>query len=208
MTLQPQSFEEVRIALDPILRHGSDNISYLYTLDSFDWIVISLYFSILFLLAVTGLYRIRMIYQFWRYLKLKPQPKRRFAEEELPRITIQLPIYNELYVVERLLDYVTKIDYPAHLLEIQVLDDSTDETRAIAAAEVEKYAQQGIDISYIYRADRTGFKAGALEHGMKTAKGELIAIFDADFTPLPDCLRRMVDYFTDETVGMTQMRWS
>jgi cellulose synthase/poly-beta-1,6-N-acetylglucosamine synthase-like glycosyltransferase len=208
MALQPQSVEEIRIALDPVLRRGSDNLSNLYSLDTFDWVFISLYFSILVLLAITGFYRIRMIYQFWRYLKLKPQPKRRFAEDELPRITIQLPLYNELYVVERLLDYVTKIDYPAHLLEIQVLDDSTDETSKIASAEVEKYARQGIDISYIHRTDRTGFKAGALEKGMKSAKGELIAIFDADFTPRPDCLRKMVDYFTDESVGMTQMRWS
>jgi cellulose synthase/poly-beta-1,6-N-acetylglucosamine synthase-like glycosyltransferase len=208
MAFQPQSVEEVRIALDPVLRHGRENLSNLYSLDTFDWVVISLYFSILILLAVTGVYRIRMIYHFWRYLKVTPQPERRFAEDEMPRITIQLPLYNELYVVERLLDYVTRIDYPAHLLQIQVLDDSTDETVKIASAEVEKYAREGIDISYIHRTDRTGFKAGALENGMKSAKGELIAIFDADFTPRPDSLRKMVDYFTDESVGMTQMRWS
>src|SRR5262245_15498550 len=208
MPHQPHSVEEAMIALDPILRKGSENLSYLYTLDTFDWIVISLYFSILVLLVVTGIYRIRMIYQFWRYLKVKPQPRIRYTEDKLPRITIQLPLYNELYVVERLLDYVTKIDYPAHLLEIQVLDDSTDETSQIASAEVEKYARAGIDIKYIHREDRTGFKAGALEIGMKSAKGELIAIFDADFTPRPDCLRKMVDYFTDKSVGMTQMRWS
>jgi len=208
MPHQPRSVEEVIFALNPILRHGRENLSNLYTLDTFDWIVILLYFSILVLLVVTGIYRIRMIYQFWRYLKVKPQPKRRFAEAELPRITVQLPLYNELYVVERLLDCVTKIDYPAHLLEIQVLDDSTDETSRIALTEVEKYARAGIDITYIHRDNRTGFKAGALENGMESAKGELIAIFDADFTPRPDCLRKMVDYFTDESVGMTQMRWS
>jgi cellulose synthase/poly-beta-1,6-N-acetylglucosamine synthase-like glycosyltransferase len=208
MVLQPQSIEEVQRAFDPILRHGKDNISYLYTSDTFDLVVIALYFSILVLLAITGLYRIRMIYHFWRYLKAAPKPKRRFAEAELPRITVQLPLYNERYVVERLLDYVTKIDYPAHLLEIQVLDDSTDDTDRIASAAVEKYARQGIDISYIHREDRAGFKAGALENGMKSAKGDLIAIFDADFTPRPDCLRKMVDYFTDESIGMTQMRWT
>src|SRR5262245_22502341 len=156
MFLQPQSIEEIKRAFDPILRHGKDNISYLYTSDTFDLVVIALYFSILILLAITGLYRIRMIYHFWRYLKARPQPKRRFAEHELPRITVQLPLYNELYVVERLLDYVTKIDYPAHLLDIQVLDDSTDETVRIASAAVEKYARQGIDISYIRREDRAG----------------------------------------------------
>ncbi|MBO0719760.1 MAG: glycosyltransferase [Blastocatellia bacterium] len=177
-------------------------------MDTFDLVVISLYFFILILLAATGIYRARMIYQFWRYLKLKPKPKSRFAEAELPRITIQLPLYNELYVVERLLEYVTRIDYPAHLLDIQVLDDSTDDTGKIAIVEVEKYARAGLDICYIKRTDRIGFKAGALENGMKSAKGELIAIFDADFTPRPDCLRRMVDFFTDESIGMVQMRWS
>ena len=208
MLLQPQSVEEVKIALDPILKHGSDNISYLYSMDTFDLVVISLYFSILLLLAITGFYRVRMIFHFWRYLKAKPRPKRQFAEAELPRITVQLPLYNELYVVERLLDYVTKIDYPADLLEIQVLDDSTDETAIIASAAVKMYAAKGIDISYIHRADRIGFKAGALENGMRLAKGELIAVFDADFTPRPDCLRKMAHYFTDESIGMTQMRWS
>jgi cellulose synthase/poly-beta-1,6-N-acetylglucosamine synthase-like glycosyltransferase len=208
MLLQPQTVEEVKIALDPILKHGRDNICYLYSMDTFDWVVVSIYFSILLLLTITGFYRIRMIYNFWRYLKAKPQPKRRFAEDELPHITVQLPLYNELYVVERLLGYVTKIDYPAHLLEIQVLDDSTDETAMIASAAVEMYAARGIDISYIHRADRTGFKAGALENGMRLAKGELIAVFDADFTPGPDCLRKMAHYFTDESIGMTQMRWS
>jgi cellulose synthase/poly-beta-1,6-N-acetylglucosamine synthase-like glycosyltransferase len=170
----------------PILRHGRDNISFLYSLDSFDWAIIILYFTILALLAILGVYRLRMVYQFWRYRHVKPQPKRRFAESEAPRITVQLPLFNEMYVVERLLDAVTALDYPRHLLEIQVLDDSTDET---------------------VRIDRTGFKAGALENGMKTAKGRLIAIFDADFLPKPDCLRQMVDFFTDEGVGMVQMRW-
>ncbi|MCI0661067.1 MAG: glycosyltransferase family 2 protein, partial [Acidobacteria bacterium] len=199
--------EQMQIALDPILRHGRDNISYLYSLDAFDWTIIILYFTILTLLALLGVYRVRMVYQFWRYRNIKPQPKRYFAEDELPSITIQLPLFNELYVVDRLLESVTKIDYPRHLLEIQVLDDSTDETVLIAAAEVEKYKQQGFDIHYIHRADRTGFKAGALENGLKLAKGRLIAIFDADFTPKPDCLHKMIDFFTDEHIGIVQMRW-
>jgi cellulose synthase/poly-beta-1,6-N-acetylglucosamine synthase-like glycosyltransferase len=199
--------QELEYLIHPILRHGRDNISFLYSLDAFDWAVISLYFAILALLAILGVYRVRMVYQFWRYRHIKPQPKRRFAESELPRITVQLPLFNEMYVVERLLESVTGLDYPRGLLEIQVLDDSTDETVRIAWTAVEKYRRQGFDIQYVHRADRTGFKAGALENGMKMAKGQLIAIFDADFLPKPDCLRQMVDFFTDERVGMIQMRW-
>jgi cellulose synthase/poly-beta-1,6-N-acetylglucosamine synthase-like glycosyltransferase len=204
---QAPSPEQAKIALDPILRHGRENISYLYSLDAFDWTIITLYFTILTLLAILGAYRVRMVYQFWRYRHIKPQPMRLFGEDELPRITVQLPLFNELYVVERLLESVTKLDYPRHLLEIQVLDDSTDETVKIATAAVKKYQLQGFEINYIHRTDRTGFKAGALENGMKQAGGQLIAIFDADFTPKPDCLRKMVDFFSDERIGMVQMRW-
>ena len=199
--------EQLEYLIHPILRHGRDNISFLYSLDAFDWAVIILYFSILALLAILGAYRVRMVYQFWRYRHIKPRPERRFAESELPRITVQLPLFNEMYVVERLLESVTGLDYPRPLLEIQVLDDSTDETVRIARAAVEKYKQRGFDIQYIHRADRTGFKAGALENGMKMANGQFIAIFDADFLPRPDCLRQMVDFFTDERIGMVQMRW-
>ena len=199
--------EQLEYLIHPILRHGRDNISFLYSLDAFDWAVIILYFTILALLAILGAYRVRMVYQFWRYRYIKPRPERRFAESELPRITVQLPLFNEMYVVERLLESVTGLDYPRLLLEIQVLDDSTDETVRIARAAVEKYKQRGFDIQYIHRADRTGFKAGALENGMKMANGQFIAIFDADFLPRPDCLRQMVDFFTDERIGMVQMRW-
>ncbi|MBO0797913.1 MAG: glycosyltransferase, partial [Blastocatellia bacterium] len=135
------------------------------------------------------------------------QPKGCFGEQDLPSITIQLPLYNELYVVERLLESVTQIDYPRRLVEIQVLDDSTDETVTIAAAAVAKYKDQGFDIHYIHRRERSGYKAGALENGLRQARGRLIAIFDADFTPKPDVLRKMVDYFTDSQIGMVQMRW-
>jgi cellulose synthase/poly-beta-1,6-N-acetylglucosamine synthase-like glycosyltransferase len=199
--------EQLESLIHPILRHGRDNISFLYSLDAFDCAIIILYFTILALLAILGVYRVRMVYQFWRYRHVKPQPHDRFTDSELPRITVQLPLFNEMYVVERLLDSVTGLDYPRHLLEIQVLDDSTDETVRIARAAVEKHKQRGFDIQYIHRADRTGFKAGALENGMKLAKGQLVAIFDADFMPKPDCLRRMVDFFTDEGIGMVQMRW-
>ncbi len=207
LLLQSPNMDPIRKLIDPIMRHGRDNISYLNSFDSFDWTIVILYFTILTLLAILGIYRVRMVYQFWRYRHIKPQPKLRFAEDELPRITVQLPLFNEMYVVERLLDSVTKLDYPRHLLDIQVLDDSTDETVKIAVAAVEMYKDSGFDINYIHRTNRAGFKAGALENGMKTAKGQLVAIFDADFVPKPDCLRQMVDFFTDQRLGMVQMRW-
>ena len=184
------------------------NISPLYRLDTFDYTVLILYFSILTILAIYGGYRVKQVIDFWRYRKLVPVPAGHFAEEELPRITVQLPLFNEMYVVERLLKSVTEIDYPRDRLEFQVLDDSTDETVKIAQATVEHYRQAGFDIHYIHRTDRTGYKAGALENGLKTAKGELVAIFDADFVPKPDCLRKLVDFFIDPLVGCAQMRWS
>jgi cellulose synthase/poly-beta-1,6-N-acetylglucosamine synthase-like glycosyltransferase len=184
------------------------NISPLYQLDGFDWVILIIYFFILTTLAVYGGYRIKQVIDFWRYRRFVPVPGGRFAEADLPRITVQLPLFNELYVVERLLKAVTEIDYPHDKLEIQVLDDSTDETTKLAEAVVAKYAEQGFDIHYIHRMDRTGFKAGALENGNKSAKGDLLAIFDADFVPKPDCLRKLVDFFTDPLVGCAQMRWS
>lgn len=184
------------------------NISPLYQLDAFDWVILIVYFSILATLAVYGGYRIKQVIDFWRYRKFVPRPSARFAEADLPVITVQLPLFNELYVVDRLLKAVTAIDYPHDKLEIQVLDDSTDETVKVAEAAVAKYKEQGFDIQYLHRSDRTGFKAGALENGNKTAKGELLAIFDADFVPKPDCLRKLVDFFTDPLVGCAQMRWS
>src|ERR1051326_7635133 len=184
------------------------NISPLYKLDTFDWVILIVYFAILGTLAVYGAYRIKQVIDFWRYRNFVPEPIGRYNEAELAVITVQLPLFNELYVVDRLLKAVTAFDYPREKLEIQVLDDSTDETVRVAEAVVAKYAAQGFDIHYIHRADRTGFKAGALENGNKSAKGELLAIFDADFVPKPDCLRKLVDYFTDPMVGCAQMRWS
>src|SRR6476661_1430740 len=184
------------------------NISPLYQLDAFDWTVLVLYFAILAVLAVYGGYRVKQVIDFWRYRKFVPTPKGFFAEADLPVITVQLPLFNEMYVVERLVKSIAEVDYPRERLQIQVLDDSTDETVKLAEATVNKYRQQGFDIEYVHRVDRTGFKAGALENGMKTAKGELLAIFDADFVPKPDCLRKLVNYFTDPMVGCAQMRWS
>src|SRR6266850_3368581 len=184
------------------------NISPLYQLDGFDWIILILYFTILAVLAVYGAYRVKQVIDFWRYRKFVPQPKGKFVEEDLPHITVQLPLFNEMYVTQRLVKAITEIDYPREKFQIQVLDDSTDETMKIARDTVETYAAKGFDIQYIHRTDRTGFKAGALEHGLKFAKGELLAIFDADFVPKPDCLRKLVDFFTDPLVGCAQMRWS
>ena len=186
----------------------SANISPLYQLDLFDQIILGFYFAILGILAIYGAYRIKQVVQFWRYRKLKPEPTGIYAENELPAITIQLPLFNEMYVIERLLKAVSEMDYPREKMEIQVLDDSTDETVKVASEAVAYYRALGFDISYIHRTDRTGFKAGALENGMKQAKGELLAIFDADFVPNPNFLRKLVDYFNDPLVGCAQMRWA
>lgn len=191
-----------------VITKTENNISPLYQLDAFDWTVLLLYFSILFVLAVYGIYRVKQVIEFWRYRRIIPEPKGHYEDDELPLITVQLPLFNEMYVVERLLKAVTEIDYPRDRLEIQVLDDSTDETVKIGAETVAKYEALGFDIRYIHREDRSGFKAGALAHGTTTAKGELLAIFDADFVPKPDCLRKLVDYFKDPMVGCAQMRWS
>jgi cellulose synthase/poly-beta-1,6-N-acetylglucosamine synthase-like glycosyltransferase len=142
------------------------------------------------------------------YLKNKDkQPVPAGTLERLPKVTIQLPIFNEMYVADRLIDAVCRIDYPRELLEIQVLDDSTDETTAVAERAVRRQAAQGVDISYLHRTDRTGYKAGALEAGLKVAKGEFIAIFDADFIPTEDFLQRTVQFFTDPKVALVQARW-
>jgi cellulose synthase/poly-beta-1,6-N-acetylglucosamine synthase-like glycosyltransferase len=128
--------------------------------------------------------------------------------DEWPVVTVQLPLYNEMYVVDRLVQAVCRLDYPKDRLEIQVLDDSTDETRDIAALAVQRYAAQGFDIKYIHRTNRHGFKAGALDAALKVMRGKYVAIFDADFVPNPDFLKRTVPYFADPKVGMVQARWT
>ncbi|WP_394365376.1 cellulose synthase family protein [Polaribacter butkevichii] len=127
--------------------------------------------------------------------------------KEIPFVTIQLPVYNELYVMERLLKNIAKLEYPREKLEIQVLDDSTDESVEITANLVQKIQEQGIDIQHIRRTNRQGFKAGALKEGLKIAKGEFIAIFDADFLPQKDWLYQTVPYFKDPEIGVVQTRW-
>ncbi|WP_426754211.1 cellulose synthase family protein [Myxococcus sp. Y35] len=168
-------------------------------------IFLGVYFSLLCVLGVYGSHRYRMAFLYYRHKFKLPTPKGALAT--LPKVTIQLPIFNEMYVVERLVDSVCRIDYPRDLLEIQVLDDSTDETCAIARACVERQRQKGHDIVYIHRTNRQGFKAGALENGLKLAKGQFVAVFDADFVPSPDFLMRTVPFFSDDKVGMVQVRW-
>jgi cellulose synthase/poly-beta-1,6-N-acetylglucosamine synthase-like glycosyltransferase len=168
-------------------------------------IFLGVYFAVLCVLAVYGSHRYRMAYLYYRHKFKLPTPNGKL--KTLPRVTIQLPIFNEMYVVERLISAVCRIDYPRELLEIQVLDDSTDETSALARACVERHRQSGYDVVYIHRDNRRGFKAGALEHGLKVARGEYIAVFDADFVPAPDFLKRTVPFFADSRVGMVQVRW-
>src|SRR6266853_1520751 len=137
-------------------------------------------------LSLYGLHRYVIVFLFLRNRNKLPQPLARF--EKLPRITVQLPIFNELYVVERLLKSVAALDYPRELLQVQVLDDSTDETTELAAKRVAELKSHGLDIELVHRTDRTGFKAGALTNGMATCKGEFLLILDADFVPNPDML--------------------
>jgi cellulose synthase/poly-beta-1,6-N-acetylglucosamine synthase-like glycosyltransferase len=163
------------------------------------------YFFVVIVLAVYGWHRYYLVYL---YMKNRDrQPKQGPALDPMPVVTIQLPLYNEMYVADRLIDAVCKIDYPRELLEIQVLDDSTDETRSIAEVAARRFAAQGIDIKYIHRDDRTGYKAGALEAGLKVARGEYIAVFDADFIPGSDFLTRLMPHFGDPGVAMVQARW-
>jgi cellulose synthase/poly-beta-1,6-N-acetylglucosamine synthase-like glycosyltransferase len=167
--------------------------------------VVVAYVLVLLVLSVYGSHRYFMAYLYYRHKYALPVPRGRFAA--LPRVTVQLPVFNEMYVVERLIGAVCRLDYPRDLLEIQVLDDSTDETQAIARGCVERWRALGIDVQHVHRKHRQGFKAGALENGLALAKGELVAVFDADFVPGPDFLARTVHFFTDPGIGMVQTRW-
>jgi cellulose synthase/poly-beta-1,6-N-acetylglucosamine synthase-like glycosyltransferase len=168
-------------------------------------LILAAYFFVVVVLAVYGWHRYYIVYLYMKHKGERPQPLATLTQ--LPRVTVQLPIYNEMYVTDRLIDAVCKLDYPRELLEIQVLDDSTDETRAVAERTVRRYAEAGVDIVYLHRADRTGYKAGALEAGLAVAKGECIAIFDADFIPTADFLMKSVHYFSDPKVALVQARW-
>src|SRR5215510_638094 len=184
-----------------------DTFAGIHRLSWFDWALLTPYFSILAILSVYGLHRYDIIRTYFKHRKKAVHhPPMRW--EQLPPVTIQLPMYNERYVVERLIDEVTKMEYPKELLQIQVLDDSTDDTAAYAEALVERYRALGFPIEYLHRTHRHGYKAGALQEGLETATGEFIAVFDADFIPPADFLTRTIHYFTDPKVGVVQTRWS
>lgn len=170
-------------------------------------VFVGLYFAVLLCLCSYGLHRAHLVYLLWRY-EARVRQACRLESTAMPFVTVQLPIFNEATVVSRLLQSVNSIEYPRDRLEIQVLDDSTDETRHIAQRQVDELRDLGLDIKYVRRSDRTGYKAGALDFGLKTAKGELIAIFDADFIPQPDFLRSIVGHFENPEIGMVQTRWA
>ncbi len=167
--------------------------------------ILALYYLILVILAGYGVHRLFLVGLYYRYRnrdsKRPPDPAC------WPRVTVQLPIFNERYVVTRLIAAASRLDYPRDRLEIQVLDDSTDDTPEIVAQQIAELRARGVPIVHLRRGNRQGFKAGALEHGLEKSQGELIAVFDADFIPRPDFLRLTVPYFADPAIGMVQGRW-
>jgi len=179
----------------------------LYQVNAFDLALLIPYFIVLIILAAYGGHRYWMVYLYYKHKKNKTtEPPAHF--DNLPLVTVQLPIYNEQYVVDRLLDAVCRLDYPKDKLDIQLLDDSTDETVEVARLLVDRYAALGHPVQYLHRNNREGYKAGALAEGLKTAKGEFVAIFDADFVPPPDFLMNCIHHFTDPKTGMVQTRWT
>ena len=181
----------------------------LYQINAFDLALLIPYFFVLIILAGYGVHRYWMVYLYYKYKKNKTiDPPGFFDLDQLPRVTVQLPIYNEQYVVDRLLDSICRLNYPKDKLDIQLLDDSTDETVEVARILVDRYAALGHPVTYLHRNNRAGFKAGALAEGLKTAKGEFVAIFDADFVPPSDFLLKCVHHFTDPGIGMVQTRWT
>jgi len=181
------------------------------TLDP-DWaalwrgVVTAAYLAIVALICLYGVHRYHMVLLFCRHVRQLTRPGRRFAT--LPRVTVQLPLYNEAAVAQRVIDAACALDYPCDRLQVQVLDDSTDGSLEIVERCVEQWRRRGVDIELLHREDRSGYKAGALRAALASATGELIAIFDADFVPRPGFLRRTVHHFTDPSVGMVQTRWA
>ncbi len=174
-----------------------------------EYIIIAIYTICLLLIFMYAIAQLNLLINYLRYRnKEDNSPKFDFSNsEEIPYITIQLPVFNELYVMERLLKNIAKLEYPIDKLEIQVLDDSTDESVEMTAKHIKIIQEKGIDIQHIRRSNRQGFKAGALKEGLKIAKGEFIAIFDADFLPQKDWLYKTIPYFKDTEIGVVQTRW-
>lgn len=161
-------------------------------------------------MAILILYIANMVYLALLGIKKRDDLKRKIQVtplQNLPLVTIQLPIYNERYVVDRLLESCARMDYPRHLFEIQVLDDSTDDTKEFVTNKVQQLSQQGVNIVHIHRENRIGYKASALANGLNCANGEFLAIFDADFVPQPDFLKRLIPYFANEKIAFVQARW-
>jgi len=179
----------------------------LYHWNWFDLTLLVPYFFVMVVLSIYGIHRYTMCYQYFKFRKnYNPNPVNTFGE--LPRVTIQLPMFNEQFVVERLVEAVCAMDYPREKLDIQVLDDSTDESQHVAREIVDRYAAMGNPITYIHRTNRHGFKAGALDEGLNVAKGEFVAIFDADFVPGKDWIMKVIHHFAEPDVGMVQTRWT
>jgi len=171
-------------------------------------ILIVIYGVALMFIFCYSLIQIQLVFKYKKYQKLRRERTNSDkALEYYPRLTVQLPIFNEKYVAERLINSIALLNYPNEKLEIQVLDDSTDESQEICKITVQKLLLEGINIQYLHRADRKGYKAGALAEGLKSARGELIAIFDADFLPKKDFLMRIVPHFKDASIGMVQSKW-
>ena len=165
----------------------------------------TVYTVLLGVVSLYGLHRYALVYLYWRHRHKVPVPAGHF--DELPVVTIQLPMFNERFVARRIIEKICQIDYPRDKLHIQVLDDSTDDTVEIARLTSEEMRRCGFDVEFIHRENREGFKAGALGNGMKTVKGEFISIFDADFVPKPDFLMNTIHYFTDPKICVVQSRW-
>lgn len=172
-----------------------------------EYLVLALYGIALVFIVIYSFGQLHLMITYLRHRKDDQTSPPLKDGDEFPFVTIQLPIYNELYVVERLLDAMAAMDYPKDRFEVQLLDDSTDETVEVAAHKVSALRAEGLDVQHIRRPDRVGFKAGALAYGLDSAKGEFIAIFDADFLPHPNFLRATVSNFTDPKIGVVQARW-
>lgn len=189
------------------MQYADQTFKGLYQWNWFDLALLLPYFAVMVVLSAYGVHRYTLCYHYFKHRKnYNPNPPKYF--DELPQITVQLPMYNEQFVIDRLIEAVCAMEYPREKLEIQVLDDSTDETTEVAAEIVARYRAMGHPIEYIHRTNRHGFKAGALDEGMKVAKGEYIAIFDADFVPPPDWLMKVVHHFAEPEIGMVQTRWT
>ncbi len=188
--------------------HYADRtFEHLYQWNGFDTALLIPYFVVLIILAFYGIHRYQLVYLYYKYKRNAVRDSAsHFAE--LPYTTVQLPIFNEQFVIDRLIDACCKLEYPRDKLEIQVLDDSTDETQEVAARIVDRYRALGHNIVHLHRTNRHGYKAGALGDGLKQAKGEFVAIFDADFVPPPEWLMQVIHHFAEPTVGMVQTRWT